>query len=33
MIFAIISLISGGGFIIGFILALIGGILAPVNKN
>ncbi|MDE1868636.1 MAG: hypothetical protein KGH60_01575 [Candidatus Micrarchaeota archaeon] len=32
IVFAVISLSSLGGFIIGFVLALIGGILALVKK-
>lgn len=33
IVFAVISLFGGGGFLIGFILALIGGIMALVSKS
>ncbi len=33
LVFSIISLGSGGGFILGFILGLVGGILALVYKG
>lgn len=32
IVFSVISLLSGGGFIIGFVLALVGGILGLVWK-
>jgi hypothetical protein len=33
LVFSLISLINGGGFILGFILGLIGGILALIYKG
>ena len=33
LVFSLISLVNGGGFVIGFILALIGSILALIYKG
>ncbi len=33
LVFALISLLNAGGFVIGFILALIGSILALIYKG